>query len=183
MMSLAHYFRLTSQKASMSPDSAQLPQNSRNISRTGQMLLRMSVVLIIAIAFVYLTNRREVGPFDSKQPGAKLGAKNIHKASLVEAWNFWQRYLKSKDRHDWQLAKDKIREVLAFDAKNKLALKILEEMNLVSKPDLDGEITRLRKILEVRADYAAAWARLAILYEQAGEDELASEARAKADSP
>lgn len=182
-MKLTHNLRQTTLKLRWASNFAKLPQNSRNISRTGQMLLRVSVVLIIAIAFVYLTNRREVGPFDVKQPGAKLGVKNIRKASLVEAWNFWQRYLKSKDRHDWQLTNDKIREVLAFDAKNKLALKILEELNLVSKSDLGGEIKRLRKILEVRADYAEAWARLAILYEQAGENELASEARAKADSP
>lgn len=42
------------------------------------------------------------------------------------------------------------------------------------------EIERLVKVLGERPDYAAAWLRLSILYEQIGESDLALEAREKA---
>lgn len=43
--------------------------------------------------------------------------------------------------------------------------------------DVFLEIERTRRILETRPDYAAAWLRLAVLYEQIGELQLAGEAR------
>ena len=39
------------------------------------------------------------------------------------------------------------------------------------------EIEKTRAIIEKRPDYAAAWLRLAVLYEQIGEVQLAGEAR------
>lgn len=43
--------------------------------------------------------------------------------------------------------------------------------------DVWREIEKTRAIIERRPDYAAAWLRLAVLYEQVGENELASIAR------
>lgn len=43
--------------------------------------------------------------------------------------------------------------------------------------DVREEIARTKAVLESRPDYAAAWLRLAILYEQMGEIELAADAR------
>ena len=47
----------------------------------------------------------------------------------------------------------------------------------VESVDAWQEIERTLSILEQRPDYAAAWLRLAVLYEQVGELELAREAR------
>ena len=43
--------------------------------------------------------------------------------------------------------------------------------------DVWQEIEKTRAIIEKRPDYAAAWLRLAVLYEQIGELQLAGEAR------
>lgn len=46
--------------------------------------------------------------------------------------------------------------------------------------DAQGEISRLLNVIEQRPDYAAAWLRLSVLYEQLGENDLAEQARGRA---
>ena len=43
--------------------------------------------------------------------------------------------------------------------------------------DAQGEISRLLSVIEQRPDYAAAWLRLSVLYDQLGENDLAQQAR------
>lgn len=43
--------------------------------------------------------------------------------------------------------------------------------------DAQGEISRLLSVIEKRPDYAAAWLRLSVLYDQLGESDLAEQAR------
>lgn len=77
-------------------------------------------------------------------------------------------------------AREQMLAALNFDPANPYATAVYRQIGAKSE-SLERDVLKMQEILAVRPDYQKAWAKLATLYEYQGRDDLASEARQKAD--
>lgn len=78
-------------------------------------------------------------------------------------------------------AKAQLKNAYQFDKKNVYVNSMLLG-TIVNGSELKSELAKTKGVVEKRPDWAAAWIKLAGLYEMAGKAELAREAQLKAES-
>lgn len=155
----------------------QFPQISRIISRKIFMrtsienLLRLLLVLVV-LTFAYLVINTSGPPYGQEQFN-KIREVSGERVQLRNA-------LMHLTRGENDLAGFEVNEALSQDSQNIYLLELYKKVNLGNKKQIEQELALTKRVLETRPDYAGAWMRLAIIYDQLGEDELAIEARNRA---
>lgn len=79
----------------------------------------------------------------------------------------------------YNIAENNLAVVLQFDPYNVYAARMIEDVRL-KKVDLNAQINEMLDVVRKQPGWEAAWLRLALLYEQVGETELAKEAKVSA---
>lgn len=155
----------------------QFPQISRNISRKifDSNLLENSLkfiftflILMFAISVIWtMQSTNTQGPLYVIQ---KVSQDKVHlrKALLL------------LELGDDDFARTEIEEGLALNPQNIFLLDLYKKVSLGDTEKIERELEVTKRVLETRPDYAGAWIRLALIYEQLGNAKLADEARSRA---
>lgn len=157
----------------------QFPQISRNISRkilwvgSVENLLRLFIVLMV-LTFAYLVINT-AGPSNAHRQLNKIQHISGERIQLRNA-------LMHFERGENDLAMGEVNEALSHDSKNIYLLELYKKVSLGNTKQIEQELALTKRVLEARPDYAGAWTRLALIYDQLGEDKLAVEARNRARS-
>ncbi len=163
------------------------PHIFRIISRrSGRANLFIRIVVVFVIIFALVSVLRIT-------TGLSLNAENPNKYSRVGrnrssvagshlrlALNYTSNYLASQSESDAKEAQKEIEAALESDPRNGYALRLLKYFQKIPEEDLDQEIVKTQEILKQRPDYAAAWLRLALLYQKIDAEKQADEALKKA---
>lgn len=134
-------------------------------------LLRLLLVFVV-LTFAYLVINAS-GPTKEHGQFNKLQEVSGDRVYLRNA-------LMHLTRGEDDLAGFEVNEALSQDSQNIYLLELYKKVNLGNKKQIEQELALTKRVLETRPDYAGAWMRLAIIYDQLGEDELAIEARNRA---
>lgn len=115
--------------------------------------------------------------------GANAKRESINKKLDKNPQNVNLRLALAKELEDKNLmgeARGEILTALNFDSNNPYALNFLNEIGSRST-DLSTQIEKTQAVTKMRPDYQQAWAKLAILYEQAGNENSSRDARIKSE--
>ena len=132
-------------------------------------LIICCAILVFFLFFIYKNQQLEFLP---------LVRPNINTPTKAHLRN--AAYAISKNNID--VAREELLEVLAVDPDNMYARNLLDSLRLENKGEVEGEIVKVKAILAAQPGYRAAWEKLANLYLEIGDLQLASEARQKASS-
>lgn len=182
MNQFPHILRPTTLKLRWASNFAKLPQNSRSISRTNLIIRLLVILIVIGAVFSFFAKQSKSSLFDEvnsleKQLKNEPGNANLH-LQMGFVWN--KKFLQTNDKMDFEQAKQEVQIAQQLDPTNIFALKLARYLKQEDISDAQKQITETKKILEERPDYLEAWQKLAILYEQIGEETLAGEARNRA---
>lgn len=158
-----------------------LPQNSRNFSRKSIGLnssIRLISILVIAssLVFVLISVKSSSSVEDSDKFQVEQNRSTITSPHLKLAASYTANYLGSQSESDAKKAQKEIEAALENDPNNGYALRLLKYFQKIPEEDVDQEIVKTQEILKQRPDYAAAWLRLALLYQKIGAEKQADEA-------
>lgn len=159
-MKLTHNFRRISRN---------LGKNFENIGRWFAVL---SVLVIFSIGLLF-TN---FGDFLRNDANYVLGSKSRQGIDIKELVN---RAALSISRQNFKEAGRELAIILEFEPNNVYAIEMNRKLESRVK-EVEFEILKTLKIVEMQPNWREAWIKLAELYEKVGNSELAEDARQKA---
>lgn len=152
---------------------------SRKFSRIFKydLVFRLLIVLLVLISFgtILLNNNKSKGQ-------GNLGANFENKTEstvnshLKSAIGHLENYHINKDKVELENALGEIGLTLELQPTNPYSLRLLGTLKKQNGQEVEEQIEKTQQVLSARPDYAAAWLRLAVLYQQKGEGELANAA-------
>ncbi|MEX2028260.1 MAG: tetratricopeptide repeat protein [Candidatus Curtissbacteria bacterium] len=163
---LTQIYRPTSPKATKGFNYAQLTHNLRNISR---IVIAAGILAACIVFVVWEKTSPQVQSINEKLAAAPqdVGLR-LSVAKRLEAEGRMEE------------AREQVLATLNFAPSDAYAIAVYREITAKSE-SLETDVLKMREILAIRPDYQKAWVKLATLYDYQGRDELAAEARQKAD--
>lgn len=144
-------------------------RNSENIIK-GVAVLMVSIIFSIGLLFA------DIGDFLRNNGSHVLGSKSRQDIDIQGLVNQTALDISNKNFRE---ANKHLSIVLEFDPSNVYALEMNRKLDSQVR-EIEVEILRTLKIVELQPNWKEAWLKLADLYEKVGKSELAEEARERA---
>ena len=132
-------------------------------------------MVVIFFTFSLFFNDQRVSSQVLSDSSAKNG-----RQYLIEATAATEEYLQYGSRADLKKAISSLEASLEMEGSNPYAVRLLAELEGQNDSQLSAQIEKVKNILTIRPDYAAAWLRLSLLYRDEGNNQMADSALGQA---
>lgn len=149
---------------------------SRNKGKNFENICRWFAVLAVLIIFSIGLLFTSFGDFLRNDGNYVLGSKSKQGIDIKELVN---RAALDISQENFKEASRRLAIVLEFEPSNVYAIEMNRKLVLQIK-EIEKDILKTTKIVEMQPNWREAWIKLADLYEKAGNSKLATEAREKA---